>query len=240
MLEGSANKTWHVACLLTGMQILSTNLGETKVLKLSGRLDAESANSLEDRCHALITQGSQSLLLDFTSLEYLSSAGLRSILVVGKALKAVDGKLVLVSGQGQIRQILQAAGYDKLFPVCDSLDQAGKHTTGNFRLVLSKEWDVDIISLYGRLDAEHAPELEAAGKRILETGYLKLIISLTGLQYLSSAGLCALLNLAKLANVRHCRLFICDPVPTVRQILQISGFDKLIPIRATIAETLVE
>lgn len=222
------------------MQILSTNLGDTKVLKLSGRLDAESSESLEECSRHLIAGGSRSLLLDLGSLEYLSSAGLRSILVVGRALKEVDGKLVLVTGRGLTRQILQAAGYDKLFPVSETLDQAGKHTIGNFRLVLSKEWDVDIMNLYGRLDAEHAAELETAGKRILETGYLKLIISLTGLQYLSSAGLCALLNLAKLAKVRHCRLFLCGPAPAVRQILHVSGFDKLIPIRATIADTLVE
>jgi anti-anti-sigma factor len=188
----------------------------------------------------LIQSGTRSLLLELSSLEYLSSAGLRSLLVVGKALKELEGKLVLVCGPGLPRQILQSAGYDKLFPISNSLEEAQKHTTGTFRLVMTKDWDIDIMNLYGRLDAEHAPEVEAAAKPILETGYLKLIISLAGVQYLSSAGLCALLNLAKLAKVRHCRLFLCSPAPAVRQILQISGFDKLIPIRATVAETLIE
>jgi anti-anti-sigma factor len=222
------------------MQICSTNLGDTKVLKVSGRLDAETSTALEERCLELIKEGCRSLLIELDSLEYLSSAGLRSLLVVGKTIKQAEGKLVLVTGPGLTRQILESAGYDKLFPICNTIEEAGKYTTGNFRLVLSKEWDIDIMALHGRLDAEHAPEVEAAGKRILETGYLKLIISLTGVQYLSSAGLCALLNLAKLAKTRHCRLFLCDPAPAVRQILQISGFDKLIPIRASVAETLVE
>jgi anti-anti-sigma factor len=222
------------------MQILSTSLGDTKVLKLSGRLDSESSVAFEERCRELIKEGALSLLVDLGGLEYLSSAGLRSLLVIGKELKGLDGKLILVTGSGLPRQILQSAGYDKLFPICQSIDEAGKFTTGNFRLVLSKEWDVDIMSLFGRFDAEHAPEVESAGKRILETGYLKLIISLSGVQYLSSAGLCALLNLAKLAKERHCRLFLCNPVPAVQQILHVSGFDKIIPIRATVAETLVE
>jgi anti-anti-sigma factor len=222
------------------MQITSTNLGDTKVLQLSGRLDSESAGALEDRCRELIKGGARSMFIDLNAIEYLSSAGLRSILVAGKALKEGDGKLVLVVGPGMPRQIIESAGYGQLFPICNTVEEAGKHATGHFRLVMTKDWDVDIMNLYGRLDAEHAAEVEAAGKRILETGYIKLIISLSGVQYLSSAGLCALLNLAKLAKVRHCRLFLCNPQPAVRQILQVSGFDKLIPIRATVAETLVE
>jgi len=218
----------------------SSALGDTQVLQVSGRLDAESAGAFEQRCRELLQMGTRSLFVDLNALEYLSSAGLRSFLVAGKALKEKEGRLVLIAGPGMPRQILESAGYAQMFPLCSSVEEAGKYAVGNFRLVMAKEWDVDIMHIYGRLDAEHAPQVETAGKRILETGYLKLIISLSGVQYLSSAGLCALLNLAKLAKTRHCRLFLCDPVPAVRQILQVSGFDKLIPIRNTIAETLVE
>jgi anti-anti-sigma factor len=63
---------------------------------------------------------------------------------------------------------------------------------------------------------------------------------LSAVQYLSSAGLCALLNLAKLAQSRHCRLILCGPTPAVRQILTVSGFAKLFPIREELSEALVD
>jgi anti-anti-sigma factor len=222
------------------MQITQSNLGDAKVLALSGRLDAEAATELETRCERVVQSGARTLILNLSSLEYLSSAGLRAILSGGKALQAGDGKLLLVIPEGTARQIVQAAGFDKVFTLCGTMQEAGKHTGGNFQIHLRKDWDVDIMTVYGRVDAERAPELEAAGRKILEAGHLKLIVSLGSVDYLSSAGLSALLNLAKFAQQRHCRLFICCPSASVKQILQLSGFDKILPIRDTVDAALVE
>jgi anti-anti-sigma factor len=63
---------------------------------------------------------------------------------------------------------------------------------------------------------------------------------LGGVDYLSSAGLCALLNLAKLAEAKHGRLFICSPAAPVQQILKMSGFDKILAIRKSVQDALVE
>jgi len=99
---------------------------------------------------------------------------------------------------------------------------------------------VDIITVYGRVDAERAPEVEAAGRKILDTPFKKLLINLSAVQYLSSAGLCALLNLGKLADAKKSRLFLCSPAPSVRQILKLSGFDKILAIRDSVQDALVE
>jgi len=222
------------------MQIAQSNLGDAKVLALSGRLDAETASELEARCERLVQSGARTLILNLTSLDYLSSAGLRAILSGGKTLQAGDGKLVLVIPEGTARQIVEAAGFDKVFTVCSTMQEAGKHTVGNFQIHLRKDWDVDIMTVYGRVDAERAPELEAAGRKVLDASHLKLIVSLNSVDYLSSAGLSALLNLAKFAQERHCRLFLCSPSASVKQILELSGFDKILPIRETVDAALVE
>jgi anti-anti-sigma factor len=222
------------------MQITQSNLGDAKVLALSGRLDAEAASELEARCERLVQSGARTMILNLTSLDYLSSAGLRAILSGGKTLQAGDGKLVLVIPEGTARQIVEAAGFDKVFTVCRTMQEAGKYTVGNFQIHLRKDWDVDIMTVYGRVDAERAPELEAAGRQVLDASHLKLIISLGSVDYLSSAGLSALLNLAKFAETRHCRLFLCSPSASVKQILELSGFDKILPIRETVDAALVE
>lgn len=221
------------------MKITATPLGTGRVLSLSGRLDSDSVPDLELKCASEASE-TKSLILDLSGLEYLSSAGLRLILSMGKELQANGGKLVLCIPNGQTRQIVEAAGFHKLFTVCSTLGEASKHATSAFLVHLHKEWEVDVMTVIGRVDAERAPEVETAGKKILGMPYQKLIINLSGVEYLSSAGLCSLLNLMKLAKEKHGRLFVCGPSSSVQHILKISGFDKILPIRATVQEAITE
>lgn len=222
------------------MQLVKSKQGDATVLTLTGRLDVEAATEFEETCRKQVQAGARTVLLNLTSLDYVSSAGLRAMLSVGKTLQTQEGKLVLVAAPGPVRQILEVAGLHKMFALCSTMAEAGRHTTGHFMVQMSKEWDTDIMTVYGRVDAEHAPEVEEAGRRVLQSGYLKLIINLSAVQYLSSAGLCALLNLGKLAKERKGRLFLCNPAPAVKEILKISGFDKLFPIRDSVADALTE
>ena len=222
------------------MQVLASRLGDTHVLALMGRLDSDAAPDFEQRCLRATEGEARTLVLDLSKLDYLSSAGLRTILSAGKALEANGGKLVLCVPKGPTRQIIEASGFHKLFPMCTSLEEAGKHTTGNFKVHLHKEYDVDVMTVFGRVDAERAPEVEAAGRKFLTNPYQKLLINLSAVQYLSSAGLCALLNLGKLAESTKGRLFLCSPSYPVRQILKLSGFDKILTIRDSVQDALVE
>jgi anti-anti-sigma factor len=228
-------------CEIVGvMQVNASTLGDAHVLALTGRLDSDAAPDFEEQCQAVTRGEARTLILEMTGLEYLSSAGLRAILSIGKALQARDGKLVLCVPKGPTRQIIEACGFHKLFAVCANLGEAGKHTTGDFRIHLHREYEVDVMTVYGRVDAERAPEVESAGRKILETPFRKLLINLSAVEYLSSAGLCALLNLSKLADVRKGRLFLCSPAASVRQILKLSGFDKILTIRDSVQDALVE
>lgn len=222
------------------MKVLPSQMGDAQVFSLTGRLDSEAAPEFERQCLKEIRSETKTLILDLGTLDYLSSAGLRTILSTGKALQGKDGKLVLCVPKGQLRQIVEAVGFHKLFIVCNNLEEAGKHVADTFKLHVHKEWDVDVITVFGRIDAERAPELEAAGRKILETPYQKLLINMSAVQYLSSAGLCALLNLGKLATAKHGRLFLCSPSGPVKQILKLSGFDKILAIRNSVQDALVE
>ncbi|HEY5911094.1 MAG TPA: STAS domain-containing protein [Verrucomicrobiae bacterium] len=222
------------------MNLTVSQTGDTQIFVLQGRLDSESTTELEKRCREEIKSDTRALILDLTGLEYVSSAGLRTILGAGKLMESRSGRLVLCAGQGLPRQILENAGFHKLFRICASLDEAGKFSSGTFRVHMHKEWEVDVMTVYGRVDAERAPEVETAGRKVLATPYQKLLINLSAVDYLSSAGLCALLNLAKLAESQHGRLFVCSPGASVRQVFKMSGFDKILTIRDTVQDALVE
>jgi anti-anti-sigma factor len=222
------------------MNVSVSQTGDTQVFALKGRLDSDSGPEFERFCLEEIKPDTRTLILELTALEYLSSAGLRIVLSTGKMIQAKGGKLVLCVPQGLTRQIIEASGFHKLFTVCSSLAEAGKHALGTFRLHMHKEWEVDVMTIIGRVDAERAPEVEAAGRNILTTPYQKLLVNLGGVDYLSSAGLCALLNLAKLADAKHGRLLICSPAAPVKQIMKMSGFDKILTIRDSVQAALVE
>ena len=222
------------------MHTVQTDLSDAQLLTLTGRLDAEAAPELEHRCERLIGSQTRTLIVNVGTLDYLSSAGLRTLLSTGKSLQRQNGKLVLVAAAGPVRQIIEIAGFDKIFSLYATVDEAVKQTTGRSQVVHTKEWGADVLNVSGRVDAERAPELEETGRRILEKDYLKLIINLSAVQYLSSAGLCALLNLAKLAKARQSRLILCGPTPAVRQVLKLSGFDKILPIKEELSEALAD
>jgi anti-anti-sigma factor len=103
----------------------------------------------------------------------------------------------------------------------------------------TKDSGAEILTVSGRVDAEAAPELEKAGRHILAKDHSKLIIDLSSVEYLSSAGLCSLLNLIKLARTRQSRVILCRPILPVQQVLKLSGFDKLFPIVDELSEALV-
>lgn len=222
------------------MNITSSQKGTTQVFTVTGRLDTDTAPEFEINCQEGIPAEAQTLILDFSKLEYLSSAGLRTILATGKKLQGEGKKMVLVVPDGLIRQIIEASGFHKLFVVCADMEEAGKHATGTFRIFMRKEWQVEVMMVVGRVDAERAPVLEEAGRKILIAPYQKLIMDMSKVDYLSSAGLCALLNLGKVADANKSRMFICNPGPSVRQIFKLSGFDKILKIRDSVNDAVTE
>lgn len=93
------------------------------VLRPRGRLDSSSSPELERLLTEQLDAGSQRLVLDFSDLEYISSAGLRVVLLAGKKLRASKGKMVLVSLQDMVREVFDMSGFLALFAVADTLDE---------------------------------------------------------------------------------------------------------------------
>jgi anti-anti-sigma factor len=73
---------------------------------LSGRLDTHSYEDLDEALAPLLNRQLQSLVLDLAGLDYISSAGIRSIFKARKALGGHGGKVLLVNPQAQIQKVL--------------------------------------------------------------------------------------------------------------------------------------
>lgn len=104
------------------MNITSRKEGIICVVSVGGRLDGTGAPEVETQCRSLIDSGEIRQLLDLTDVEYISSAGLRSLLVVAKQIKAVNGILVLCNLQPVVKEVMEISGFDKILTL--AADQA--------------------------------------------------------------------------------------------------------------------
>ncbi len=92
------------------MNITEKNEGASSVLMVEGRLDTTTATALEARIKSL--EGTtQSLIFDLSSLEYVSSAGLRIFLGAQKYFNSIKGSMVLRNVNKDIMEVLELTGF---------------------------------------------------------------------------------------------------------------------------------
>lgn len=106
------------------MTVTSSSGPKALVLRVSGRLDATTAARFEEACRASIGPEVRNVVLDFAGVEYLSSAGVRAVLVLGKTVQGAGGTLVFSGLRGAAGTILEMSGFSKLFPVSKSVEAA--------------------------------------------------------------------------------------------------------------------
>ena len=106
------------------MKITKRKEGKAMVIAVEGRLDAVSAPAFDTELETLLEAGEKTLVLDFQNLEYISSAGLRSILAVTKRLRGLEGRIALSSLQDIVREVFEISGFNKIIPIYDSPAEA--------------------------------------------------------------------------------------------------------------------
>jgi anti-anti-sigma factor len=89
---------------------------------------------------------------------------------------------------------------------------------------------VRVLVLSGRLDTETAADVELALQDLFAAGEREYVIDLSGIGYVSSAGLRVLLSLAKLLDGGKGSLRLCGLNAAVTQVFDVAGFSKLFAI----------
>jgi anti-sigma B factor antagonist/stage II sporulation protein AA (anti-sigma F factor antagonist) len=107
-----------------GLRIELEEIEHRVILRLDGRLDASSAPILERKIASLIDEDHFYLILDFSRVDYLSSAGMRVLLSATKKLKSKKGNLILFSLVEDVEEVVKMAGFDKILHICPSEKEA--------------------------------------------------------------------------------------------------------------------
>jgi anti-anti-sigma factor len=94
------------------------------VVKVTGRMDSVTAPEFEKTVGLWIDSGEKCFVVDLSSLEYTSSAGLRSILVLAKKLKSIDGKILLAAMEESVNEVFEISGFNSIIPIHDTVQAA--------------------------------------------------------------------------------------------------------------------
>lgn len=92
------------------------------------------------------------------------------------------------------------------------------------------EGNVNILAIKGRLDVTTTPDLEEAFNKLFQGNPSKILADCADLEYISSAGLRALLSAAKTAKKIGGKIVLCTLNKNVAQIFEISGFNSIFDI----------
>jgi anti-anti-sigma factor len=96
------------------MEITRTEAGERVELKLKGRLDAIWSDHVGRALADCVRAGQHFLALDMADVDFLSSAGIRILVIYTKQLKAIHGRLTIVNASEIVSNVLQLAGLGSL------------------------------------------------------------------------------------------------------------------------------
>ena len=106
------------------MDILIKKEANAIVVTVTGRLDAVTAPEYEKKMQELIAGGDIRLVVDFEQLDYISSAGLRGLLVTAKLLKAKGGQVRFANVKGTVKEVFDISGFCSIFQMDDTVAAA--------------------------------------------------------------------------------------------------------------------
>ncbi len=99
------------------MDVTTERLENVLSVDVKGRIDGSTAVAFEEAVRNAVEETDRALIMDFGELDYISSAGLRVILLTAKSLQSQDAKLVLCGLSDSIREVFKISGFDKLLPI---------------------------------------------------------------------------------------------------------------------------
>lgn len=91
-------------------------------VRIAGRLDADSAAQAETTLKELLKEGKSRLVFDLEEMDYISSAGLRVILMTVKELQRRKGKVVLSALTPYVREIFDVSNFSSIIPITDTVE----------------------------------------------------------------------------------------------------------------------
>jgi anti-sigma B factor antagonist len=106
------------------MEVNTQNFKRVDLVTVSGRVDSSNAPQLDEALKNLTNSGRSNLVLDLSQVDYMSSAGLRSLVSTLRDCKRKGGDVRLATPSPRVSDVLSLAGLDSIFEVYDNTTEA--------------------------------------------------------------------------------------------------------------------
>jgi len=95
---------------------------------------------------------------------------------------------------------------------------------------------VNVVTVGGRVDSSAAPELEKTFQHLLESRHNQIVVELADVEYMSSAGLRALVSALKAAKKGGGDVVIARPSARVREVIELAGLTPVFTLYDDVVE----
>src|SRR5258707_7953389 len=99
------------------MDITTRTLNDVTVVAIAGHLDSNTSPEAQKALDGILAGGGKKVVVDFTALDYISSAGLRVLLGTAKRLSGAGGALHLFGLNQTVREVFQISGLATILSV---------------------------------------------------------------------------------------------------------------------------
>lgn len=106
------------------VEIQVSGRDQVTLVEVHGRVDSMTASSLGEALNRELDNGNVHVVLDLSSVDYMSSAGLREIVTALKKAKRGAGDLRLAQPSDRVREVLEMAGLDTIFRIFSTQAEA--------------------------------------------------------------------------------------------------------------------
>lgn len=109
---------------MSSFTIKSRSADSVDILELNGELDAHTASHLEDSLKSLIDAGRYKIVVNFSNLAYISSAGLGVFMAYIEDVRSLGGDIKLTNMSSKVYNVFDLLGFPTLYDIMDTEEEA--------------------------------------------------------------------------------------------------------------------
>ena len=106
------------------MKFSDEEMGKYLVSHITGRMDASTSIEFEKHCDQWLADADYFIAVGMNDIDYISSAGLRSILLSAKKLKLKNGEIRFFGLSGMVADVFKMSGFSTMFKLFGTQEQA--------------------------------------------------------------------------------------------------------------------
>lgn len=220
------------------MQVTFNYHESVAVGHIHGRIDSTNSHEFRQTMHQQLEEIPATccqIILEFSQTEYLSSAGFRELFLIGRHAVSKNMGLSFCQVPPTLREVFNIAQIGEAFPIYPTMQSAldkVNPTSTSLRVKFIRD-DVQqtmICKVSGRVDSANYVEFSTLMQAELEPAPQHLILDLSGLEYLNSAGFRELFLAGRRQSKIKGTLSVCGLRSPVRELFDLAQFGIAYPI----------